>query len=162
MQGQGFLIEKTKTVASDKGIGPIDTNGAAKTTSWIGLRQGQRLQFKIMAGAWAGGSAAVTIAQATDAAGTGSKAVSFAKRYSIAGDTVTETTVTSNTFNISSANQTDVVEIDASMLDADGGFSYVQLLTASPGANADLLCVTAQVYDLGISGKPSTLPSVLT
>lgn len=162
MHGQGFLIEKTKAPASDKGIGPIDITGAAKETAWIGLKHGRRVQFKIMAGAWAGGTSAVTLQQAQDASGTGAKALSFTRRFSISGDTVTETTVTSDTFNISAANQTDIIEVDESDLDHNNGFEYVKLLTASPGANADLLCVTPTVYDLGISGKPSTLPSCLT
>lgn len=162
MQSQGFMVEQVKSPASDKGIGPIDITGAAKTTAWIGLKRGNRVQFKLMAGAWAGGTAAVTLEQATDASGSGGKALAFTRRFSVSGDTVTETTVTSNTFNLSAANQTDIIEIVASDLDVNNGFAYVRLLTASPGANADLLCVTVQVYDLDINGKPSTLPSCLT
>jgi hypothetical protein len=163
MVSQGFLIEKTKPIAGTNGIVPQNITGAAKATAWIGLKQGRKLRFVILGGAWAGGTPAVTLTQASDAAGTGDKALAFTRHFTVSGDTVTEVAVTSNTFNLAdAANQMVIIEVDASDLDVNNNFSYVKLNIASPGANADFLAVFAEVYDLLHSGKPSTLPTVLT
>lgn len=126
---------------------PIDTTGAAVTGDYFSLKNFNHLTLIISQGAWAGGTPAVTLKQATDVAGTSEKALSFTKRWTkvaLTGTTFTETTVSSDTFNLpATANTINVLEIDASMLDVDNGFDCVRLNIASPGANADLICVVA-------------------
>lgn len=122
---------------------PIDTTGAGQDGDWVSLKNYNHLTVIIMKGAWAGGTSAVTLQQATDVAGTGAKALGFTKQWvgtALTDDNLAETAVTSNTFNLSTtANEFHVIEIDAATLDVDGGFDCVRVRTATPGANADLV-----------------------
>lgn len=129
-------------------IAPIDTTGAAQTGNMISCKNAQHVTIVINSGAWAGGTAAVTVEQATDvtdSAGT-SKAVAFSYMYTNDGaataSALTKTTVTSNTFNVDTANSMYVIEIPVDTLDVDGGYDCLQVLTASPGGNADLIQAT--------------------
>ena len=126
---------------------PIDTTGAAVTGDYYCLKNYNHITFIIAQGAWAGGTPAVTLKQATDVAATGEKALGFTKRWSkvaLTGTTWTESTVSSDTFNLTAtANTITVIEVDAATLDVDGGFDCVRVGIASPGANADLIAVFA-------------------
>lgn len=126
---------------------PIDTTGAAVASDWFSMKFYQRCTFIIFQGAWAGGTPAVTLAQATAVAGTGTKALGFSKYYSmtgLTGTTYAETAVESNTFNLTAtANTITVIDITGDMLDEANSFDCVQLNIASPGANADLICCVA-------------------
>ena len=177
MNSQGFLIEKIKLCAAGNGIVPQNMTGATPTSAWIGLKAGRRACITIVTGAWAGGTSAVTLLQASDNTGTGSKALAMSRYWlfpasgaalttpatgTANSDTPAETAVISNTFNIAAtANTAYVIEVDCGDLDQNNGFSYFSLNLATPGSNADLICAIIQVYDLGISGKPATLPSAL-
>lgn len=136
------LIDKCQIEA---GAVPIDTTGAAVTGDYVSMKDYSHLTITIMQGAWAGGTPAVTLLQASDVAATGEKALAFTKRWTKVagtGTTYTETTVSSNTFNLpATANTINVLEIDAADLDADNGFDCVRVGIASPGANADLVAV---------------------
>lgn len=127
----------------EAGILPKDTTGAAQTGDYISMKLYQHLTIVILQGAWAGGTSAVTLVQATDVAATGEKALAFTKMWTkvaVTGTTFVETAVVSNTFNLPAvANTMSVIEIDADMLDVTNGFDCVALKTASPGANADLV-----------------------
>lgn len=124
---------------------PIDTTGAAVSSDWLSLKNYSRATVVIMQGAWAGGTPAVTLNQATAVAGTSTKALAFAKRWTkvaITGTTFVETAVTSDTFNLpATANTINVIEIDAADLDTDNGFDCFQVAVASPGSNADLIAI---------------------
>jgi len=126
---------------------PIDTNGAAVASDWLSLKAFNRVTFIIQQGAWAGGTPAVTLEQATAVAGTGNKALAFTKKYSkvaLTGTVWTEQAVTSNTFNLTAtANRMEAIEVVASDLDTSNAFTSVQLKIATPGANADLISVLA-------------------
>lgn len=126
---------------------PIDTTGAAVTGDYYSLKNYNHVTFIIMQGAWAGGTPAVTLKQATDVAGTGEKALSFSRYWvktGLTGTTYTETAVSSDTFNLAAtANRITVIEVDAATLDVANGFDCVRIGIASPGANADLICVCA-------------------
>ncbi len=81
---------------------------------------------------------AVTLKQASDVAGTGEKALGFAKMYAntdtAASDTLTETAVTSDTFTTSTTNSKPlkyVIEVDAETLDVDNSFDCVRIDVAS-------------------------------
>lgn len=143
---------------------PKDYNSAAATAEWINMSKYDRVVFIIQTGAWAAGTAAVTLNEGT-ADATGSQALAFTKMYTNDGaattDTLTETTVTSNTFNLDTANSLYVIEVTASMLTRASNFDWVNLAIASPGANADLYSVIA----LGFGGRDTiglSSPSAIT
>lgn len=127
------------------GAVPIDTTGAAVTGDYVSLKNFERLTIIILQGAWAGGTPAITLKQATAVAGTGEKALSFTKKWSkvgLTGTTYTEAAVVSDTFNLpATANTITVVEVKASDLDVQNSFDAVRIGVASPGANADLIAV---------------------
>lgn len=134
-----------ENMAIEVGAVPIDTTGAAVTGDYVSLRDYGKLVITICQGAWAGGTPAVTLKQATDVAGTSEKALSFSWRWTkvaLTGTTFTKTAVSSDTFNLPAvANTINVIEVDATDLDVANGFDCVRLAIASPGANADLVCV---------------------
>lgn len=122
---------------------PIDTTGAAVTGDYVSMKGYTHLTIFIQQGAWAGGTPAVTLKQATDVAGTSEKALSFTKYWTgvaLTADLLTEVAVVSDTFNLTAvANTFTVLEVDVSSLDIDNSFDCVRLAIASPGANADLI-----------------------
>lgn len=124
---------------------PIDTTGAAVSSDWLSLKNYAHATIVIMQGAWAGGTPAVTLAQGKDIAGLDEKALAFTKRWdkvAVTGTTFVEQAVTSNTFNLpATANTINVIDVEAAELDTDGGFDCIQAEVASPGSNADLLCI---------------------
>lgn len=128
-----------------EGFPPIDTTGAAQTANHVSLKGFDHCTIIINTGAWAGGTSAVTVEQSTVVAGTDDKALAFTEYYTNISakttDTLTETTCAS-TFNIASSATMYVIEIPATSLDADNGFDCIELNTASPGANADLISAT--------------------
>ena len=127
-------------------IAPINTTGAAQAANHISLKNYDHCTIVINTGAWAGGTAAVTVEQSTVVAGTDDKALAFSWMYTNATapttDTLTKTAVTANTFNLSVAASMYVIEIPAASLDTDNNFDCIELNTASPGANADLISAT--------------------
>lgn len=148
-----MFLEENKVVPA---FVPIDTTGAARSGDWVSLKNYDRLVIVIMQGAWAGGTPAVTLNQASDVAGTGSKALAFTEKWegtALTADTLTRSAVSSNTFNLTAAaNKFTVIEVKASDLDTNNGFDCVQVAVASPGANADLI---SGLYILGNCRHPS-------
>lgn len=134
---------------------PVDTTGAAVVGDWVSLKGYEYVTIIITQGAWAGGTPAVTLDQATAVAGTGTKTLGLTKYWSkvgLAAADFTETAVSSDTFNLTAtANTVTVMQVHASELDVDGGFDCVQVDIASPGANADLISV---MYILGGARYP--------
>lgn len=163
---QGRLVENLGVVLSNV---PVNTTGAAATGLWIQLRHYRRCMVLIQQGAWAGGTPAVTLNQAKDNAGGSSKALAFSDQFSGTGgaqtagnDTLTLNTVSSNTFNLTgTANTLNIIEIHQQDLDMANGFDHFQVSVASPGANADLICISYILGDTDFAGLPSTRPSVL-
>ena len=137
----------SKTFVENFGIAtalaPVDTTGAAAVGDWISLKGYESVTIIITQGAWAGGTPAVTLDQATLVNGTGTKTLGLLKYWSkvgLAAADFAETAVVSDTFNLpATANTVTVMQVHASQLDVDGGFDCVQLDVASPGANADLI-----------------------
>ncbi|MFH1572379.1 MAG: hypothetical protein ABIG68_00250 [Acidobacteriota bacterium] len=136
---------------------PKDYNAAAGTIEYISMKTVARLRFIIATGAWAGGTAAVTLKQAANVSGSSSAALAFADYWTGTGDTLTRTTATSNTFNLAAANTKYVIEIKAD--DLTPGLDCVACIVATPGANADLYCVLAECYGIRYqgSGAPTTI-----
>lgn len=130
------------------GAVPIDTTGAIVAGDYVSLKNYSHLTVIIQQGAWAGGTPAVTLLQATDVANSAADEKALELDYywtktGLTGTAFTKTAVTADTFNLTAtANTITVIEIDASDLDSDGGFDCARVAIASPGANADLICVT--------------------
>lgn len=145
---------------------PIDTTGAARTGDYYSLKDYQGVVFVIAQGAWAGGTPAVTLKQATAVAGTGAKALSFTEKYSkvaLTGGVNVLAAVASDTFNLTAtANRIEMIEVSAADLDRAGGYDCVGIDVASPGANADLICVLAILCGPRYQGDPALIPNALT
>jgi len=131
------LIESLKPIWANE---PKNYTGAGTTDKYVSMKLYGRLMILIQTGAWAGGTAAVTLKQATAVAGTGTKALAFTSMWvNTAGapDTFTKTAVASNTFNLDTANLLYVIEVVDSDLDVANAFDCVAVSVASPGSNAD-------------------------
>lgn len=138
-----FLVEH---LGLETGVAPKDITGAAQVGDYMSLKNYSHCTVVLIQGAWAGGTPAVTLHQATDVAATGEKALAFTSRWSKVGlGTTTQfahTAVVANTFNLpATANTLTVLEVDANTLDTTGGFDCLCVKVASPGANADLLAI---------------------
>lgn len=152
------LVEQFKFL---RGAEPKSYSGAAMADAYVSLKNYQTLTIKISTGAWAGGTAAVTLSQATAVAGTGAKALAFTDYWDdlTTTGTLAKKAATSNTFNLGTANKSFVIHVDASMLDVAGGFDCVTLAVASPGANADFYAVEYILSDVRYA--QATPPSAL-
>lgn len=152
------MSSKIRNIVEESMSHPVvlskDWTGAASTSGYLPLKSHGMWVFRINVGAWAGGTAAVTLTQAKTAAGGSAKALAF-ETYYLSGTTgvAVETAVVSDTFNISAASK--LIQIMVRMDDAVGtagvdganDFDFVQLNIASPGSNADLYSVTATGYN---------------
>lgn len=120
---------------------PKNMTGAAATTEYVSLKGFNRATIIIVSGAWAGGTAAVTLNQATDVAATGTKALGFDYMWtniaSVASPALVKTAVVADTFNLGTANATWIIPINAAMLDVDNSFDCLNCAIATPGANND-------------------------
>lgn len=136
--------------------------GAAGAGAYITTKNVGHVTIIIQTGAWAGGTAAVTINQATDIAGDGpAKALAFSTYYTdvaSVGNGLVPTAVVSNTFNLSVANETAVIEIDSASLDLLNGFDCISLQVATPGSNADYYAAV-YVLDGPVSYAGNSPPS---
>jgi hypothetical protein len=158
------LVDKSKIVF---GTAANNYTGAASTSNWVNLKNYYHASIVIQTGAWAGGTAAVTINQATDTSGTNSKAFAFDTMFTNSGtpasDAMVKTAVVSNTFNLSVANSLYVIEVDGVYEDINNLFTTLQVAIASPGSNADYYSVT---FVLGnparFGGNYALLPTALS
>lgn len=127
------LIDTHKVVMGSPIIGALaTTNGDCDYVSLKGYERCTIVLNVDNATTVTGG--AITLKQATAVAGTGEKALAFDTVWKnvdcAAGDTLTETAVTSNTFTTDTAdakNQLYVMEINASDLDVANGFDCIRL-----------------------------------
>jgi len=131
---------------------PKDYNAAAGTIEYLNMSKYARVTFIITTGAWAAGTAAVTINEATTVAGGSAQALTFTEMFTnkavatVPVDLGDATAVTSSTFNLDTADSVWVIDITADML--SDGFDCLAVVVATPGANADLYSV------LAIAGEP--------
>ena len=156
---KNFLLNTSKPLWA---CTPKNYTGAAATAKYVSLKNYGQMTIVIQVGAWAAGTAAVTLLQATDVSATGAKALAFTEMYSdeTTGGTLVKNTVTGDTFNLDTANKIYVIQVDAAQLDASNGFDCLTVAIASPGANADYYGVT---YILGDSRyAQDTPPTALT
>lgn len=160
MAANTLLVENYNIVY---GAQPKNYTGAAMPDKYVSLKNYNHATIAISAGAWAGGTAAVTLSQATAVAGTSAKALAFSWYWlkTFTNDVPVKTAVVSNTFNLSAADQLAIIEVDTATLDVTNGFDCLTLGIATPGSNADLYSV---LYILGGGSRFSQalLPTALT
>lgn len=169
--GKGFLTEACKIVNVEP---PKDQTGAAMVSLYTDMRNFKRITYIISTGALAAGMDAmtVTVEQATDNAGTGAKALAFdqgmawksvGQSQAAAADALVAATVTSNSFSIVNTDDNSIFALNlrGDMMDINNSFCWLVLKISSPGANATLLGAIAILYDGWLSGRESTLPTVL-
>lgn len=130
------LVESAKLIWAAE---PKNYTGAAMTAKYVSLKNYAHLTILISTGAWAGGTAAVTLSQATDVAGTSAKALGLSNQWNdiTTSGTLVKTAVAADTFTLGTANKLFVIEIEAHELDMANDFDCLTLAVASPGANAD-------------------------
>lgn len=162
MNFNGLFVKASKIINM---YPPQNWSGTATTDVYYSMKGYDKVVFIIQTGAWAGGTAAVTLKQATAVAGTNTKALAFAKMFTNAANSpastqLVDTTVTSNTFNLSVANMIYAVEVKATQLDQANSFDCVCLSVASPGANVDLYGVVAVFYGGRFEELTSLNPAV--
>lgn len=150
------------TLLIEGGGAPKDITGAGLDGDWVHVKDARALLILLLTGAWAGGTSAVTLEQATDNAGAGAKALAFTERFEKTGYGATSpwvrSAVTANTFDLAAANKVVAIEIDAAELDVNADFCYVRARAATPGANADLLAMAYLFGDSRYQSAPETLP----
>lgn len=154
------LVENAKPISA---ILPQNITGSAVDGDLASMANCERLYIVIHCGAWAGGTSAVTVTQEQSASGSSNTAVAFTKKfeYTHATDDIgAEVAVTSNTFNLDTANEVHVIEVRPEML--TDGYTHVRVRTASPGSNNDY--VSAMYYQTGLryQGEPTNIPTAIT
>lgn len=136
-----LLMERAKILWAGQ---PKNYTGAAMAAKYVSLKLYAMLTIVIQTGAWAAGTAAVSLLQATKVDATGAKALAMPWVWHdvATSGALVKTAVTSDTFNLDTADKLYVIPVDPRSLDIAGGFDCVTLVVASPGANADYYGVT--------------------
>jgi hypothetical protein len=132
---------------------PKDMTGAAMTAKYVSLKNYNHLTIVITTGAWAAGTAAVTLVKASDVSASDAETARLQFMWSdeVTSNTFVKNTVTANTFNLDTANKQYIIEVDAADLKNDAtapykaektvNFDCVTVAIATPGVNADLYSV---------------------
>ena len=154
------------------GFVPVNLATAANNSDWVNLKSYARLLVLFFKGAAASGTEdpTVTLLQATDVAGTGSKALNIARSWTKTDadlTTIGQFTAgnpSTNTLTVASSAQKGamwVVEVLASDLDKTNGFSCVQANVADVGSVAQLGCMLYILGDPRQCDTPVLNPSAL-
>lgn len=155
---QQHLMESMKPIW---GTEPKNWTGAASTGDYVSMKNFTNLTIFIITGAWAGGTSAITVEQASAVAGTGTKELAFVDYWDdvTTSGTFVKKAAVSNTFTIGTANKVYVIEIDARMMDIAGGFDCLTVKGATPGANADFYGVLYLLHGSRYQGaaQPSAI-----
>lgn len=126
------LVDQAKIVM---GCAPAALTSTAGDGDYVSMKGYSKLSIilSVLNGSTVTGGT-VTLKQASDVAGTGEKALSFAKNWVNtdcgAGDTLTETTVSSDTFTTGTTNSKQllyVMEVSSGDLDVANGFDCVRI-----------------------------------
>lgn len=155
-------IDKGKFVA---GLCPITPS--TSTPDYVSLKHYGHLTAVILVdNATTVTGSAITLKQATAVAGTSEKALAFATVWANtdidAGDTLTETAVSSNTFTTDATNNKNlmyVIEVDAADLDVANGFDCVRVGTGN--ATAAVVSVLYFLSQPNYAGSAASLPSAI-
>lgn len=158
------MLNLTESVKIVEALTPA-ADAAGRTGDYVSLRNAGRAYVVVHLDQGAADTVAITIEQATAAAGTGSKAITVAVpiwvNQDLAASDVLARTTDAVAFTTSAAikHKMVVFQIDPSTLDVAGGFDCITVKTgASNAAN-----ITQAMYfltDLKYSG--SSLPSAIT
>jgi len=139
---------------------PVDINGGAITTPYTNMAEGKDLTVMIVTGAIAANaSAAVTLNQASDAAGTGSKTLSYAGYYTVttvAGADVPTYTAGALSIRDADDNKVFLIEVDASQLDVQNDFDHVEAAVADPGQSTILGVVSVLTNKRDVTASASS------
>lgn len=163
------LIDELQICA---GFGPVDMQAAANTGDWVNLEDYEScLVILFKAAGTAGDDPTLTLLQATDASGTGSKALNFTRIYKKQG-TLTSiaayTEVTQSAANTyTDATSAEVaaiwaVEVKAADLDVAGGFTFMLASVADVGSNAQLGCLLYLLSKPRYGAAPASLPTAIS
>lgn len=154
------------------GFVPVNMATAANPADWVSLKDYESvIVVLIKAAGGAGEPPTLTLAQATAAAGTGTKALTFTRFYKKDGADLqaiaawTEVTQAAAATASVAAGDTQTiiaVEIKADDLDVGGGFYFVGASVADVGATAQLGTI---LYILGkprYGSAPASLPTAIS
>lgn len=141
---QGLLAECMNLMS---GFVPINMATGANAGDWVAMKNFSSLAIVIFKAAGdAGEPAIVTVSQATDNTGTGTKALNFTRIDLKAGAALTSignftkvVQAAANTYSIEGDYQAiAVIEIDATALDVANEFDYIQASIADVGATSQI------------------------
>lgn len=145
-----LFVEEMQIIS---GFPPVDMQTATNTGDWINMALYGRLAFIVFKGVGTGGDdPVITLNQASDNAGTGSKGLNFTRidkkvatllTAAAAGTFTTTTQAAAATYTATgdAAKQAIyVIDVLAESLDVANGFNHVQLNVADVGGNAQLGC----------------------
>lgn len=156
------LIDKMKIVTGLDSVVP-----SSSTPDYVSFKHYQHLTIVILVkNATTVTGSAITLKQATAVAGTSEKALAFSKMWANtdtgAGDTLTETTVSSDTFTTDATNSKNlmyVIEVNASDLDTANSFDCVRVGTGN--ATAATVTVLYILSEPSYAGSLGSLPSAI-
>lgn len=152
-----FSAEFLETCEIVPAIIPVDLSTAANNGDWVNLRDYEGALVVLFKGAGTAGQDPVfTLNQATDASGTGSKALTYTKvrlkvgTLTAVGTWTTDTQTAANTYNGQAGGTPDralaenqamvVVDVKATTLDVTNNFTWIQLAVPDVGAAAQIGC----------------------
>jgi hypothetical protein len=158
-------LQLHEVVTPVTGLAPITPS--TTTPDYVSLKNFHRLRITVLVtNATTVTGSAITLLQATAVAGTSEKAIAFTKMWAntdtAAGDTLTETAVTGNTFTTDATNSKNliyVMEVGLADLDIAGGFDCVRI-----GTGDAVAATLAVLYDLYPAkyGKTAGGPTAIT
>ena len=154
------------------GFVPVNLASAANNSDWGHLKAFARLLIIFFKGAAGSGTEdpTITVLQATDVAGTGSKALNVARAWTKTDADLTTIgqftagSPSTNTLTVASSAQKAaiwVIEVLASDLDKNNGFSCVQANVADVGSVSQLGCLLYILGEPRQSDTPVLNPSAL-
>jgi hypothetical protein len=154
------------------GFVPVNMASAANNSDWVNLKSYARLLVIFFKGAAASGTEdpTVTLLQATDVAGTGSKALNIARAWTKTDADLTTIgqftagSPSTNTLTVASSAQKGaiwVIEVLASELDRTNSFNCVRANVADVGTVEQLGCLLYLLGEPRQADTPVLNPSAL-
>jgi len=164
----------TESVQIVEGFVPVDLSSGANTGDWVNLASYRKCNIVFCSAVGtAGDDPTVTVLQATDNSGSGSKALNLIRAYkkqaavslaSVAAFSDASGDLSTNTMTNATAAEQDliwVIEIRADELDVDGGFTHVQASVADVGVNAQLGALLYVMSDPVRKTAVASMPSAI-
>lgn len=161
----GYNAECLEVMDIVPAIKPIDLQTGANNGTWVNMAVSYRcLVVLFKAAGTAGDDPIFTINQATDNAGTGSKALTFTRIRTKLGASTIPTTWTiatqaaAGTYTPTSAANPALIAVDIKETDLDinNGFNHIQLVIPDTGTNAQLGCAFYIPFGLD---QPQSIPA---